>query len=88
MPIEARLSVLEGGKAAEQIQSCLALHAALKNAKAHDGLLSLDVKSVLLLNDVYGRVHDQAPSDVMLWQREAARPVLFEADLEIGRAHV
>jgi hypothetical protein len=81
MPIEARLSVLERGKAAKHIQSCLALHAALQNARAHDGLLSIDVKSVLLLNDVYGRVHDQAPSDVLLWQREVARPVLFEADL-------
>ncbi|CAN7582146.1 MULTISPECIES: hypothetical protein [unclassified Variovorax] len=81
MPIEARLSVLEGGKAAEHLQTCLALRAALQNARAHDGLLSIDVKSVLLLNDVYGRVYDQVPSDVLLWQSEAARPVLFEPDL-------
>lgn len=81
MPIEARLSIPEGGKAVERLQTCLALHAALENAKAQDGLLSIDVKSVLLLKDVYGRVHDHAPADILLWQGESARPVLFEPDL-------
>ncbi|WPH17065.1 hypothetical protein [Variovorax paradoxus] len=81
MPIEARLSVPEGGKAAENLQTCLALRAALQNARADGGLLLIDVKSVLLLQDVYGRVHDHAPSDLLLWQRDAARPVLFEPDL-------
>lgn len=71
MPIEAQLSVPAYGKTAEHLQRSLGLRDALSNAKVRDGLLFLDVRSVLLLEDLYGRTHEQEASDDVLWWTES-----------------
>jgi len=59
----------------------MGLGAALNQANVRDGLLFIDVKGLLLLEDVYGRSHEQVASDEVLWRTEGGRPVLHEEDL-------
>ncbi|WP_426389147.1 hypothetical protein [Variovorax sp. R-27] len=81
MPIDAQLSVPADGKTVERLRHCMGLRAALSEAKVSDGLLFVDVKGVLLLEDAYGRIQEQSTSDEVLWRTKGARPVLHEEDL-------
>lgn len=80
MPIEAKLSVVDGGAAVERLKECLALRSPLAAATQYEGVLSMNVESVLLLEDIYGRLSKQDPIDCSLWQADADRDVLREAN--------
>lgn len=80
MPIEAKLHILDGGVAAERLMECSALRDGLATATSYEGILSIAIGSVLLLEDLYGRVSKQEASDCSLWELEADQPVLWEAD--------
>lgn len=80
MPIEAKLRILDGGVAAERLMKCSALRDGLATATSYEGMLSIAIGPVLLLEDLYGRVSKQEASDFSLWELEADQPVLWEAD--------
>jgi len=81
MPIEAKLSVLDGGVAAERLKKCVALRGPLAAATSYEGILSIAIGPVLLLEDIYNRASKQDAADCSLWQAEADQDVLCETDL-------
>jgi hypothetical protein len=80
MPIDAKLRILDGGVAVEHLMEYSALRAGLATATSYEGLLSIAIDPLLLLEDIYGRVSKQEASDCSLWEGKADQPVLCEAD--------
>jgi hypothetical protein len=81
MPLIALLSCPANGNALAILRKCPSLQQALESATRQGDKLFIDVLSMLVVENVYGRKQALLPADVAVWIEAASVEVLSEADL-------
>lgn len=81
VPITVKLTCAANGKAVELLKNSPTLRARMAAGRIYAGLLSMDVLSLLIAEDIYGRQYAVPPADFEMWAAATAQPVLFESDL-------
>lgn len=81
MPIDVTLTCSHPGKVFEALKKCSTFPPTVFSVETQEDCVSINVRSALLLEDLYGDPHTPTDADADLWSKVGSPEVLFEKDL-------